>query len=332
MDLTVVIPTRDRKSLLVETLGRLARQTGDPHFEVVVVDDGSADGSPAAVRELAAREPLEVRLLEQPPLGPAAARNRALAAARAPVCLFINDDTWPRPDLVERHARFHRDHPEPEAALLGSIVVPPDPPPTPFMEWLAEINFDYEGIIVPDDAGGGRFFTANVSAKTELVRDEGGFDESFPQAAHEDIDLGLRLEKHGMRLVYDLDAVVEHHHPLDLQSAIEREYDIGRSLAALVKRHPAWPVPRRPGARHWLKASGLTALTAVGANTLWLKREVWRFLCHEAAREGYWSAVAGGDGAPSPELRIGSRLSRLAMRDEDARSPARQPSAPGRHG
>jgi GT2 family glycosyltransferase len=322
MDLTVVIPTRNRRALVCETLRRLARSAGDVQLDVIVIDDGSSDGTPDAIRELIESESLDIRLLEQPALGPAAARNRALEAARAPVCLFLNDDTRPRGDLVQRHARFHRDRPEPEAALLGSIVVPADPPPTPFMDWLGEVHFDYAGIVDADDAGGCRFFTANVSAKTALLREAGGFEETFPVAAHEDVELGLRLEKRGMRLSYDADAVVEHYHPVDLTKAIERQYGIGQSLARLVERHPEWPAPRRPGTRHRLKAYALTALTAVGARTPRFKREVWRFLCHEAAREGYWSAVSGGgNGAVDRQLRIGRRLSRWAARDEDTRLP-----------
>jgi len=322
MDLTVVIPTRDRRALVCETLGRLARQSGDVQFEVIVVDDGSSDGSPEAIGELAEREPLDVRLIVAPALGPASARNRALEVARAGVCLFLNDDTWPRSDLVERHARFHRDRPNPEAALLGSIRLPIGPPTTPLMDWLGAVHFDFEGIVDPDDVGGGRFFTANVSAKTQLLREAGGFEEAFTVAGHEDVELGLRLEQRGLRLTYDPEAVVEHYHPLDLTKAIERQYGIGQSLARLVERHPKWPAPRRPGARHRLKASALTAVTAIGASTPQLKREVWRFLCHEAAREGYWSVVNGrGNGAVGPELKIGRRLSRWAARDEDTQLP-----------
>src|SRR2546423_10974967 len=181
MALTVVIPTRDRKSLLLETLSRLARQTGDPHFEVIVVDDGSRDGSADAARELSAREPLEVRLLGQPPLGPAAARNRALAAARAPGCLFMNDDTFPHHDLIARHARFHRDRPQREAALLGSIVLPPDPAPTPFEEWLAGLKFEYNGLGDTGDAGGWTVFTSSVSAQHQRMRVGGGLRVRLPR-------------------------------------------------------------------------------------------------------------------------------------------------------
>lgn len=324
MQLTVVIPTRNRRSILIETLSRLERQAGDATFEVIVIDDGSTDGSREAARGAGAALALDLVLLEQDRAGASAARNRALGVARAPVCLFMNDDSWPRPDLVARHAAFHAREPAPTAALLGSITLPAQPPPTPFMRWLADLHFGYDGIRDPKHAGGARFFTANVSAKASFLREAGGFDESFPAAGHEDIDLGLRLEQRGMRLVYDPAAVVEHAHPMDLPGAIDRMYEIGRRLPRLVERHPTWPAPRRPGARHRVKAAGLTGLTALGARTPGVQHEVWRFLCHEAAREGYWSvADTRGPTRHSTGLpRIGRRLAELASRDADATLPS----------
>jgi glycosyltransferase involved in cell wall biosynthesis len=324
MELSVVIPTRDRREILRETLERLAEQRDDAAFEVVVVDDGSSDGTQDAVRALTRDAPVPAVLIEQPSRGPAAGRNRAVAVARAPVCLFLNDDSRPRPGLIARHAAFHRRRPEPEAALLGGIVLPDEPAPTPFMRWHEALHFGQEGIRDRDDAGGARFYTANVSAKVELLRRAGGFDEAFPAAAHEDVDLGLRLERCGLRLAYDPDALVEHCHPIDLAGAIARLRRAGRSLATFTERHPGWPAPRRPGARHRVKAAGLVALAAARVRAPAVQRETWRFLCHEATREGYWEARDRGvrHDAPPAGLRIGGRLAQLAARDPDARLPA----------
>ena len=326
-DLSVVIPTRDRRAILRETLRRLERQAGDAALEVLVVDDGSADGTPGEVRSIAASSPLELELIEQPGRGPAAARNRALERARAPVCLFLNDDGWPREGLVALHARFHEERPEAEAALLGRIALPSEPPPTPFMRWLAEEHFDYRGIDDASDAGGARFFTANVSAKVELLRRAGGFDEAFAGAANEDIELGLRLDALGLRLAYEPAAVVEHWHPTGLEDEIARMRRSGRSLALLRERHPEWPVPRPPAVRHRLRAAALTALVGAGVRSARVRAETWRFLCHEAVREGLWEDGEGRPhraGAPQRAgVRIGARLARLAVRDPAAAHPAR---------
>ena len=325
MDLTVIIATRDRCAILRETLARLESQRDDAEFEVVVVDDGSADGTIEMLREEAATLPFALTLIEQPSLGPAAARNRALAVAQAPVCLFIDDDTWPGPQLLRRHADFHRRHPEREAALLGFVDVAPDPAPTPFMRWMAGLHLGFHAIENPDDAGGRHFFTGNASAKTDLLRSVGGFDENYPSAGHEDIDLGLRLEEQGMRLAYDPQASVDHYHPADLPGAIRRMRDVGTSLAISVERHPTREVPRRPGLRHRVKAAGLTALALARVRTRAVQRETWRFLCHESTREGFWDAMDTKNGrsrGSGDRLRIGRTLARLASRDEDAQLPA----------
>jgi glycosyltransferase involved in cell wall biosynthesis len=326
MELSVIIPTRDRRAILCETLDRLEAQRGDAELEVIVVDDGSTDDTTDVVRRRAAGSPFPLILIEQPGLGPAAARNRALSTARAPVCLFIDDDTWPCPGLLARHAAFHRRSPEREAALLGHVGIALRPPPTPFMRWLTDQHLGFAEIDDPDDAGGHNFFSGNVSAKTGFLRDAGGFDEGFTSAGHEDIDLGLRLQERGMRLSYDRDAVVEHYHPTDLPRAIERARDIGRANARFAERHPSRPAPRRPGARHRIKAAALTGLTAIGLTSPRLQRETWRFLCHEAFREAFWRQVDSRSERPDPPppegLRIGRTLARLASRDEDAGLPA----------
>ncbi|MFL5780717.1 MAG: glycosyltransferase family 2 protein [Thermoleophilaceae bacterium] len=326
-ELTVIIPTRDRCPVLCETLAGLERQSGSARFEVKVVDDGSCADTREAVGEFAARGAIDIELMEQSGCGPAAARNRALSVARAPVCVFLNDDTWPREDLLARHRDFHASNPEPEAALLGAMVLPPNRAATPFMHWALEQSFDYAGIEDCQSAGGGRFFTANVSAKTCLLRDVGGFDETFLAAAFEDLDLGLRLEQRGMRLAYDPRAIVEHFHPTDLTSMTERLRNAGTWFASFRARHREWPEPRRPGFRHRVKAAALTFLAPVSRPRL--KREIWRFLCHEALREGYWNTIEGrrdAHGESANTLRIGNRLAGIARRDEDATMPA-SPSA-----
>ena len=234
--------------------------------EVIVIDGGSSDGTPDAVRRRAVDSLLDLRLIEQPGHGPAARRNRAIESARAPVCLFLNDDTWPRPGLLRRHRDFHRSNPERQDALLGTTVLPPNPPPTPFMRWYADAHFDYAGIEDPANAGGTHFYTSNVSAKTAFLQSVGSFDESIT-FQHEDIDLGLRLEKCGLRLAYDPEAVVEHHHPLDLESAIDRFRGMGRALLVFTARHPTWPVARPPGAGHRVKATALTGFALARIRT-----------------------------------------------------------------
>ncbi len=320
IELSVIIPTRNRVEILMETLRRLVAQETELAFEVVVVDDGSTDATVARTRSFAQQSPVPICLIEQASSGPAAARNRGMTAARGSACLFIGDDTWPRSDLVERHGRLHRHCPEAHMALLGHVAWAPESRPSPFMHWLnSGVQFDFDQITEPDDAPGSCFYTANVSAKRSFLLASGGFDETFADAAFEDIELGLRLARAGMRMAYDEAAVVEHFHPYDLPASLRRMRTLGRSVVKLHENVPDWPLPRRSGVRHRVKVALLTPLNMLPrVHPMILRRATWHFLCHQAFREGCWG-VEPRAGRP---LRTGVVLARLAARDPATRTPA----------
>jgi glycosyltransferase involved in cell wall biosynthesis len=322
VELSVVIPTRDRREVLERTLSLLARQAEGEPIEVIVVDDGSDDGIGAALAELAVRLPMHLRAIDRPPRGPAAARNQGIGAARGGACLFLGDDVRPREGLLARHLGFHRDRPEREAALLG-LVVPEHPlDDSPFIRWLHTdgVQFGYGRLDPARPVPPECFWTANVSAKTELLRSVGGFDESFTAPACEDAELGLRLARAGMRLHYGPDAVGEHFHPTDLEHTLGRMGSVGRSFRLLRERAPELPMPRPPSSRHRVEAAGLTALNLLPGMSRRLRPVTWRFLCDEAQREAMWWE----HGEPGSGPRIGSLLARRAVRD-----PAAWPVAGG---
>jgi hypothetical protein len=185
------------------------------------------------------------------------------------------------------------------------------------MDWLnTGIQFDFDQITDPGDVRGSCFYTANVSAKTSFLKVNGGFDETFADAALEDIELGLRLERAGMRLVYDEAAVVEHFHPMDLRGSLERMRRLGGAAASLNALVPDWPLPRPSGARHRLKAAVLTTLNMLpGQLPRSLRHATWHFLCHQAFREGCWGVGPRGE----HPVHTGRVLARLASRDPSTR-------------
>ena len=308
-ELSVVVPSRQRERVLEETLRRALDQARGRPVEVIVVYDGP--GSERRIAGEIAGAETQLRVIEQPPLGPAAARNRGLVSAEGSACLFLGDDAWPRPGLIERHLEFHRAHPADGEAMLG-LVEPATPlDRSAFIRWLHRdgVQFGYGRLgigNVPPEC----FWTANVSAKTALLHDAGGFDEAFTDAACEDVELGLRLAKAGMRLTYDDAAVAEHYHPTDVASTLERMRRVGRAFRLLEERAPELPMPRRPGPRHWAKAAALTPLLAIGLGGERIREAAWRFLCDEAQREAFW----GVDPLQGRRLAIGDRLAATAIR------------------
>jgi GT2 family glycosyltransferase len=318
MDLTVVIPTFNRRPVLEETLRRLAEQRVAYQFEVLVIDDGSTDGSADAARLIAAESPISIRVLRQPNSGPATARNRGIAAAEGETLLFLGDDMWPRPGLIERHGAFHQANPEPEVALLGQVVWAVEARPSPLMEWLNStgIQFAYQFIEDPTNVSPNFFYTSNVSVKAALVRSQGGFDETFPDAALEDTEFGLRLGEAGMRLVYDRNAIAEHYHPVDLPATLERIAKVGTSARLLLARFPgwhwfpSWHAPPRRGPRTLAKEALLTALHAAGVRPGRVRHATWWSL----SQQSFQTALFEGDEQAGSDW-LGRRLRHFAARD-----------------
>jgi glycosyltransferase involved in cell wall biosynthesis len=98
---SIIIPTKNRRDLLVQTLASVAAQT-EPDWEAIIVDDGSTDGTLGYVRA-AAREDDRIRLIRRrgPLAGACAARNQGLGAARADVVIFLDSDDILEPFALE---------------------------------------------------------------------------------------------------------------------------------------------------------------------------------------------------------------------------------------
>ncbi len=306
--LTVVIPTRDRRETVLENLSRLETREVGEQVEIVVVDDGSEDGTAEAVREAATRFPFEVRLVAGSGRGPAAARNLGIEAAQGDVCLFLDDDVLPGTEMVGRHVGFHLQHREKGDALLGRVVPAPG-----FDSELATWAHEQGGLFayaeltpgkpVPPD----RFWTAQVSVKTALLRDVGGFDEDL--RFFEDVELARRLQSAGMKLSYDPDAVGEHAQAIDLPMLMARARDSGPYFRVLAEKVPGTAVPRAPGMRHRVKAGALTTSYAARVRPRVVRHAAWRFLVDEAQREALW-------GSERDELQIGATLRRAATQSD----------------
>jgi glycosyltransferase involved in cell wall biosynthesis len=199
--LSVVMPAFDAQRTVAAAIGSALAQTV-AELEVLVVDDGSRDGTVSAVERVAASAAGRVRLLQQANAGPSAARNRAIEAARAPVVAFLDADDLMLPTYAER--MLARLDARPEVDLVGcdawlfddrrgrirrrtflDETAPParlaDDPDAQFRQ-LAQRNFVYVGCTVRRDA----------------LRAVGGFAEETN--AGEDWDLWLRLLESGRRL------------------------------------------------------------------------------------------------------------------------------------
>lgn len=216
---TIVVPSYNRPEQLRSCLEALVGQEG-VEFEVIVVDDGS----PAPLASVCAPFAPTVRYLRQANAGPAKARNAGAAAARGSFLAFTDDDCRPRPDWLKKLRSAH--------AGLGSVLVggrvenglPDDPFATASQE-LCDFLYHYFGAARGDVP----FFTSNnIGLSRDGFERLGGFDESFPLAAAEDRDFGIRWREDGGRMVYAGDAVIDHFHGMDLRRFWRQHSNYGK--------------------------------------------------------------------------------------------------------
>jgi GT2 family glycosyltransferase len=245
----VAIATRERRKGLEQVLERLLALPERP--PVVVADNGSADGTPAAIR---ARFP-EVEVLELGENRGAAARNAAAAALGTPYVAFCDDDSWWAPGALARTAEVFGAHPR-LGLLAARILVGPEEREDPVCAAMSRSPLG------PSPGGAGPavlgFVACGAVVRRAAFEQAGGFDMRFGIGGEEAL-LAMDLAAAGWELAY-VDAVVAHHHPA---SGGVRP---GRRAAML--RNEVWSTwLRRPAGAAVRRTAGLLARSGPRAHT-----------------------------------------------------------------
>lgn len=226
MKATVVIPTYNARSLLVEALEHLAAQTVD--HDVIVVDNGSTDGTAETVAE---RFPA-VHVLALPEnLGFGRAVNRGVAAAETDVVVLINNDVLCRPDFLERMLEPLEDE---RVGMVAGVLLQHDRPhlvdsagielDRTLRSWDSLWNRPVDELTRADEPVGPCGGAAAYRA--QAYRGVGGFDEAF-FAYWEDVDLALRLRLagHGCRRAPDARGLHRHGQTVGAASPRQRRLE-----------------------------------------------------------------------------------------------------------
>jgi GT2 family glycosyltransferase len=269
--LTVVIPTYNRSDLLAKALEGYSAQSSPVLIrELLVVDDGSSDDTDAMVQTWIHRSPFPLRYLRQPNRGPAAARNFGIREAHSSVVLFTDSDIIPERDLVEQHLQAHNANPQVSSAVLGYVTWSPEVRVTPFMRWYGERGalFAYGQFRRKRELDFRFFYTCNLSLKTDFLRSSGQFDEEFRSANFEDIELGYRLAKNGMRLVYNPQAVAYHYQSFTFDEACRKALANAPARKLFLKKEAGQHVlaqreERMSGIRLWIAKHAATGVAAI---------------------------------------------------------------------
>ncbi|WP_413429608.1 glycosyltransferase family 2 protein [Synechococcus sp. Cu2B8-bc1011] len=237
MFISVVIPTYNRRSILEKCLQALEHQ--DPSgeiesYEVVVVDDGSSDGTPDWLRQEEARFP-HVRLIEQQHGGPAEGRNRGVDHAKGDVIVFIDSDLVVTSSFLASHAHALSRRWNQQGNRLcftyGAVINTANfDQPTAERHKLRDLSWAY-------------FATGNVAIDRDVLERSGLFDVGFRLYGWEDLELGERLRQMGVELVKCPEAVGYHWHPAfrleQIPDLIRVEKERARMGLVFYRKHPS---------------------------------------------------------------------------------------------
>ena len=255
-DLAVIICSLNGEAGVHRCLHALMKQTIQARMEVIVVDDGSTDGTSDVARAHGAtvvRHPAN--------RGLAAARNSGLRTASAPIVAFLDDDCEPEPEWASQLIAGYAE----DVVGVGGPALPSVPggfmsgylqrhnPLHPLelglakseklsyrfylylkQQWMAEEQHDRRDVYA--------FVGANMSFRRQAVIDVGWFDERF-RFGSEEGDLCRRLGRAfpAFRLVYTPDARVVHHFEPSLGDTLRRSRAYGRGSARLYRKWPSMP-------------------------------------------------------------------------------------------
>ena len=301
--ISVIIGTYNRCDLLGAAIERiLAQQTGGLRFELIVVDNNSTDATRQAVESFIARGHRQVRYLFEGRQGVAHARNAGIAAARAPIVAFTDDDILVAPDWLAAIHRAFEQHPE--ADLVGGKVLPQwstTPPGWLTIEhWspLALLDYGDEPILL-DSRRPSCLVTANLAVRRHVFGHVGLFNPELQRVkdgigSTEDHELMLRFYRQGRKGVYAPDVVVTAAvQPERLTKSYHRRWHTGHGrFGALMglRKIPA-DAPRLFGRilAYFAQAVGYASVTLmVFLDLLVAAHILGRPVIHEA----YWAGLA----------------------------------------
>lgn len=218
--LCVALATRDRRTVVVQTLASVTSQLRDED-ELIVVDNGSQDGTPETVRKWLDEHCPSGRLVDEPEVGASAARNAVLRQVTAPIVCLVDDDVRAHPDWLEALRRAWAASGPGVGVIGGPIRVDWEEIPRP--PWLADWLLDVISVLDLGPArrrldvrSGEHIWGANMSFRLAAVQEVGGFDVNLgarPDAPHgrdEEGELQHRLAAAGWEVWYEPAAAVDH--------------------------------------------------------------------------------------------------------------------------
>ena len=227
--ISVQICSFNRSHLLERSLRALMAQDLPPdEYEIVFVDDGSTDGSADMARRLAEESACRIKVFSKPNDGLSRARNLGIRNCEGEIILFMDDDTFADPALLREHLVVHEQYPD--AVVTG------------WVNHIEELDPQGPRKYVMADYSRSFFWTSNVSVRKKYVDEVGGFSDDFREYGWEDMELGFRLKKLGLKKHVNEKAIVSHYKPpkqkKDLPGMLRQSESSARSALIYIKKRP----------------------------------------------------------------------------------------------
>ena len=198
---SIVIPTYNRKDLLKGAIESLLNQTyPKDKYEVIIVDDGSTDGTEEMLGELAEKKNSNLRYFKQKNRGPAAARNTGIKNAVGEIIGLTDDDCAASDTWIENAVQCFKA--KTIVGVQGSTL-----PQKNFKKPLT-LTGSFCTIEVTEESW--YYPTCNMFYQRDALSKVGGFKEDYTLAGSEDTDLAWRIKEQGKKIVFCRDAIVYH--------------------------------------------------------------------------------------------------------------------------
>ena len=263
---SVVVPVLNAARTLAGTLDALARLRPPP-LEILLVDNGSVDGSRELLKAfVAGRAGGKASLIVEPRRGASAARNAGIRAARGEVVAFTDADCLPDAAWLEHLALPFAD--PIVGAVAGRVMgAPADSTLELFSALYTLRSPETPARHVRWTPWDGGFPTANLAVRRGLLNAVGGFDERLPFYG-EDYDLCARLYARHIEIVYAPTARVAHKHRPTLPRMMRQAFGFGRAHPYLLKRHaqPGLWLDLPWHSAHWASCPGRAWLDLASAD------------------------------------------------------------------